>query len=54
VFGWCRTRWSCATLAAQLKVQRGLAVSASTMRRWLHELDYVWNYRIHDAQAVMK
>ena len=42
VFGWCRTRWSCATLAAQLKVQRGLDVSASTMRRWLHELDYVW------------
>lgn len=41
-FGWCRTRWSCATLSAQLKVQRGLDVSASTMRRWLHELDYVW------------
>ena len=42
VFGWCRTRWSCATLSAQLKVQRGLDVSASTVRRWLHELDYVW------------
>jgi len=41
-FGWCRTRWSCATLAAQLKVQRGLSVSSSTMRRWLHELGYVW------------
>jgi transposase len=41
-FGWCRTRWSCATLAAQLKVQRGVSVSAETMRRWLHALGYVW------------
>jgi hypothetical protein len=29
-------------LAAQLELRRGLAVSASTMRRWLHELGYVW------------
>jgi transposase len=42
IYGWCRTRWSCQTLAAQLKIQRGLEVSASTLRRWLHELDYVW------------
>ena len=42
VYGWCRTRWSCATLAAQLKVQRGITVSAETMRRWLRELGYVW------------
>ena len=41
-FGWCRTRWSCATLAAQLKLSRGIEVSAETMRRYLHELDYVW------------
>jgi transposase len=27
--GWCRTRWSCAT-------------SAETIRRWLHELGWVW------------
>jgi transposase len=41
-YGWCRTRWSCATLAAQLQLQRGLLVSASTMRRWLHRLGWVW------------
>src|SRR5215510_1252027 len=40
-YGWCRTRWSCATLAAQLQVQRGIAVSTSTMRRWLHRLGCV-------------
>src|SRR5262245_44350386 len=42
VYGWCRTRWSCATLAAQLQLQRGIIVSASTMRRWLHALGWVW------------
>lgn len=41
-YGWCRTRWSCATLATQLQVQRGVTVSASTMRRWLHRLGWVW------------
>lgn len=41
-YGWCRTRWSCATLAGQLHLQRGIVVSASTMRRWLHRLGWVW------------
>lgn len=41
-FGWCRTRWSCATLAAQLQVRRGVSVSQETVRRWLHDLGYVW------------
>jgi transposase len=41
-YGWCRTRWSCATLAAQLRVQRGITVSSSTVRRWLHGLGWVW------------
>jgi len=41
-YGWCRTRWSCATLTAQLRVQRGIEVSSSTMRRWLHRLGWVW------------
>ncbi|HWP43458.1 MAG TPA: winged helix-turn-helix domain-containing protein, partial [Blastocatellia bacterium] len=41
-YGWCRTRWSCATLAAQLQVQRGVQVSADTLRRWLHPLGWVW------------
>ncbi|MBV9227313.1 MAG: IS630 family transposase [Acidobacteriaceae bacterium] len=41
-YGWCRTRWSCATLALQLEAQRGLRVSAETVRRCLHALDWVW------------
>jgi transposase len=40
--GWCRTRWSCATLALELQVRRGVRVSAETIRRWLHELGWVW------------
>ena len=40
--GWCRTRWSCATLALTLEAKRGITVSAETMRRWLHELGGVW------------
>jgi transposase len=41
-FGWCRTRWSCASLAAQLQVNRGLEVSSETLRRWLGEIGWVW------------
>jgi transposase len=41
-YAWCRTRWSCASLAAQLKVNRGLEVSADTLRRWLREVGWVW------------
>jgi putative transposase len=41
-YGWCRTRWSCATLAATLQAKRGLIVSAETMRRWVHEVGWVW------------
>jgi putative transposase len=40
-YGWCRTRWSGATLALTLPTQRGLTVSAETMRRGLHELGWV-------------
>jgi transposase len=40
--GWCRTRGSCATLALELQVRRGVQVSAETIRRWLHELGWVW------------
>lgn len=40
--GWCRTRWSCVTLALELQVRRGVQVSAETVRRWLHELGWVW------------
>jgi putative transposase len=41
-YGWCRTRWSCARLALTLQAKRGMTVSAETMRRWLHELGWVW------------
>lgn len=42
LFGWCRTRWSCAALALQLQVeQRGL-ISRETIRRQLHELGYAY------------
>jgi transposase len=40
--GWCRTRWSCATIALELHARRGIAVSAETVRRWLHALDWEW------------
>lgn len=42
VYGWCRTRWSCATLAATLQTKRGITVSAETIRRWVHEGGWVW------------
>ena len=41
-YGGCRTRWSCATLALTLRDLRGLTVSAETMRRWVHEVGWVW------------
>lgn len=41
-YGWCRTRWSCATLAMELQVQYGLTVSLWTVRRWLHAMGWGW------------
>jgi putative transposase len=41
-YGWCRTRWSCATLAGTLRTKRALTVSAETVRRWLHEVGWAW------------
>jgi len=40
--GWCRTRWSCATVALELQARPGITVSAETVRRWLHELGWEW------------
>jgi hypothetical protein len=40
-YGWCRTRWRCVTLALTLQSKRGIAVSAETMCRWLHEIGWV-------------
>ena len=42
VSGWCRTRWSGAPLAATLQATHGIAVSAATVRRWLHERGWGW------------
>jgi transposase len=57
--GWCRTRWSCATLALELQAHRGVQVSAETIRRWLHELGWVWKRaklaaKDDDPQRVQK
>jgi transposase len=41
-YGWGRMRWSCATLAVELEVRRGIAVSTETMRHWLHKLGWEW------------
>jgi transposase len=41
-WGWCRTRWSCATLVVELQARRGIQVSVETMRHWLHELGWAW------------
>ncbi len=40
--GWCRTRWSCATLALELQARRGCTVSAETVRRGLQSLGWEW------------
>jgi len=42
VYGWFRTRWSCAALAETLRQRRGWQMSAETVRRWLHALDWRW------------
>jgi transposase len=41
-YGWCRTRWRCATLALTWQTTRGITTSAATMRRWLPKLGWVW------------
>ena len=41
-YGGCRTRWRCATRALTLQANRGLTVSAATMRRWLHAIGWGW------------
>jgi transposase len=40
--GWCRTRWSCATIAVELYTRRKIGVSTETVRRWLHEGGWEW------------
>ena len=49
-FGWCRTRWSCQTLALELRARHGYKVSRETIRRWLHEQGYMWKRARHVAR----
>jgi transposase len=49
-YGWCRTRWSCATLSLQLAAQRRLRVSREAIRRTLHRLGYAWKRARHAAR----
>jgi transposase len=42
IFGWCRTRWSCAALALTLAAKTGLPVSRETIRCQLRAAGYVW------------
>jgi transposase len=49
-FGWCRTRWSCATLALQLAAGHTYRVSRETIRRTLHQLGYAWKRARHAAR----
>ena len=39
---WCRTRWELCTVGFGVASAPGVGVSAETMRRWLHELGWVW------------
>jgi len=41
-FGYCRSRWCCATLAVVLYDTRGVTVSAETVRRCLRDQQMVW------------
>jgi transposase len=41
-YGWCRTRWSGAPLAATLQATHGIEGSAETVRRWLPEIGWGW------------
>ena len=42
LFGWCRTRWSCAALSLTIATQTGLQVSRETIRCELRATGYVW------------
>ncbi len=41
-FGFFRTRWSCALLAMLLWEREGIRLSAETVRRGLHQMEFVW------------
>jgi putative transposase len=41
-FGFFRSRWSCAALALLLWEREGIRLSAETVRRGLHQMEFVW------------
>lgn len=41
-FGYCRSRWCCATLALVLFKEHHVKLSVETVRRYLHEEELVW------------
>lgn len=41
-FDFFRTRWSCAVLALLLREREGIRLSAETVRRGLHRMEFVW------------
>ena len=50
-YGGCRTRGSGAALALTWQTTRGVTVSAETMRRWRHEIGWVWKRATLVAKA---
>lgn len=44
VYGWCRTRWRCETLALELKAKSGIGILAETMRWRLKEIEWIWKW----------
>lgn len=41
-FGFFRSRWTCAVLALLLREREGVRLSAETVRRGLHRMEFVW------------
>jgi transposase len=50
-YGWCRTRWSCATLAATLQATHGIEGAAETGHRWRPEMGWGWKRAKRVAKA---
>lgn len=58
-FGFCRSRWCCATLVVLLLELHHVKASLESVRRWLHEGDLVWRrprpvIGLHDPEHQAK
>jgi transposase len=49
LFGWCRTRWSCACLALTLAASGEIKLSRETIRQEVRAAGYVWKRAKHKA-----